>query len=278
MGMLFLGLVPCWSGCLLLMERPSKDLGSLLRPAEVAPGSVTLEVFHVRFSADQHVQVQELWEQVDEQPFSASLRHELMLNGFRVGILGGTLPDTLASALKLQSEMPEPSSIRTITEQSARPRVKRRVLQLAPEQLATIHPSELVEHVDLLIHRNEGVVGNTYTQAESVYSMEAESIAGHCVEVQLTPELHHGKLRSRYAGAEEKGIFLLTTSRKREIYTTLQIRAELEPGELIVVGSMPHMRSSLGDLFHSDQGPQHHDEKLILVRLLQMPPTDFLAH
>ena len=278
LGILTLVLVSSWSGCLLLEKRPLEDLESLLQPVEALPGSVTLEVFHVRFSADQREQVRELWKQVDEQQLSASLRRELMRNGFRAGILGGALPDTLAAALRLQSEMPEPSPIRTITEQTARPRIKRRVLQLAPDQLATIHPSEPAGDVDLLVNRSGGVVGNTYTQAESVYTMEAESIAGQSVEVRLTPEVHHGDLRTRYTGVEEQGIFLVTPSREREVFDALQIRAELAPGELVVVGSMSEMAGSLGHLFHSDQGQQQHDDKLILVRLLRIPQTDILVN
>jgi hypothetical protein len=277
-AVLTLMLVPSWCGCLWLENQPPKDFESFLRSVEALPGSVTLEVFHVRFSADQQEQVRALWKQVDEQQLPASLRRELMRNGFRAGILGGALPDTLALALGLQSEMPESSPIRMVTEQTARPRIKRRVLQLAPDQPATIHPSEQAGQIELLVNRSGEVVGKTYTQAESVYSMEAELIDGQSVEVRLTPEVHHGDLRNRYTGVEEQGIFLVTSGREREVFDDMQIHAELAPGELIVVGSMSDMDGSLGHFFHSDQGSQHHDDKLILVRLLRIPRTDILAN
>ncbi len=173
--------------------------------------------------------------------------------------------------------MPEKSPIRTITQQSARPRVKRRVLQLAPEQEAIIHPSELVEQFDLLVHQGGTVHANRYSQVESVYTLAAEPTAGQHAEVTLTPEVHHGALRNRYTGMEERGIFLTTPSRERNVFELLQLRAELAPGELIVIGRMPDKRGSLGYLFHSDRGEQQCDDKLILVRLLRIPTSDILA-
>ena len=266
----------CIAGCNLFDKQPTGDLGSLLKSIETAPESVTLEVFHVRLPDANGELIDGIWQQVDEQQIDATTRSHLVSNGFRAGVLGGALPDELAQALDLQSRMPSSSPVRTITDKTAQPRVIRRVLQLDRQEQATIHASELHEQIELLVSSEGGLHGRTYTQAESVYAMRAELNDGQRIALRLTPEMHHGQLRNRYAGSDE-GIFLFTPSREQEVFDTLEIRTELAPGELLIVGCLPNARGSLGHTFHTSVVQGRTEQKLILVRLLQVPPSEILA-
>lgn len=263
-------------GCQQFQTPPVDDFQSFLRPVETLARSVTLEIFQLRFPEDNRSLVEDLWQQVDEQRLSTDLRRKLIRNGFRVGVLGGTLPDSLARALDLQSEMPEVSSARLLTGQSAQPHVTRRVLQLGCEEQATIKASELRQRIDLLVNNESGLHGKTFTQAEAAYALRAELTEGQRVALRLTPEIHHGELRNRYTGGDQ-GIFLMTPSREHKVFGDLRIRAELAPGELLVIGCLARAPGSLGHVFQTIRQQGQLEHKLVLVRLLQVPASEILA-
>ena len=260
----------------LLQSPPPTDLHRLLRPVETAPDSVTLEIFQVRIPADDRELVDQLWQEVDEQRLDVETRRHLVSNGFRAGVLGGALPDVLAKRLHLQSEMPETEVERLITDRSANPSVVRRVVQLNRHEPLTIQTMELRDHLHVLVNGDNGLQGNSYEQVQSVYTLRAEPSAGQRVALRLTPELQHGELRNRYAGSDQ-GIFLVKPSREREIYDQLNLHVELAAGELLVVSCLPDASGSLGHAFHAVKQSGQTEHKLILVRLLQVPPSEILA-
>jgi len=270
-------LVAC-SGCtsVLLSLPGADDSQSFLKAVETAPDSVALEIFQVRYPATDHELDTELWQAIDEQRLGIDVRHELVRNGFRAGVLGGAVPDGLAKYLKLESELPKEQAARLITGQTADPSVTRRVVQLNRHDAATIQTSDLRDHLNVLMNSPDGLRGQSYDQVQSAYTMRAEAVDGQRVILRLTPELQHGEVRNRYAGSDQ-GIFLVTPSRERELYDALQLRAELSAGELLVVGGLPDATSSLGHAFHSENQRGPAERKLVLVRVLEVPGSEILA-
>ena len=265
------------TGCRALLTLPvPEDSQSFLKSVETAPDSVALEIFQVRYPAMDHQLDEELWQAVDEQRLNVDVRHELIRNGFRAGVLGGVVPDSLAKYLKLESAMPVASAQRLITGQSADPSVTRRVVQLNRNESATIQTSSLREHLNVLMNEGGGLHGRSYKQVQAAYSMRAEAVAGQRVALRLTPELQHGELRNRYAGSDQ-GIFLVTPSRERELYDQLELSTELTAGELLVVSGLPDASGSLGHAFHAEKQRGPADLKLLLVRLLEVPGSEILA-
>jgi hypothetical protein len=271
--------LPWCSGCgVVLSTAVPSDPQSLLRAVETGSESLKLEIFQVRIPADDPQLDEELWSTVDEQRLDVAVRRDLVRNGFRAGVLGGALPDLLARHLNLQSEMPEYETDRLITDQSASPRVVRRVLMLNRHNEATIQASVLRNHVNVLVNGDDGLQGHSYEQVQAVYTLRAEPTAGQRVALRLTPELRHGELRNRYSGGDrEQGIFLVTPSRERQAYDRLMLSTELAAGELLVVGCLHDAPGSLGRVFHGVEVAGPAEQKLILVRLLQTPPSEILA-
>ncbi len=270
-------LLPCLCGCSLLLTLPvPEDPQSFLKSVETAADSVAIEIFQVRISATDEELDQQLWQSVDEQRLDLELRHELIRNGFRAGVLSGTVPDSLALSLKLESELPETKVERIITGENADPTVTRRVVQLDKSDSATIQVSGLRDKLHVLMNEDGGLRGRSYEQVQAVYTMRAEAISGQRVHLRLIPELQHGELRNRYAGSDQ-GIFLVTPSRERELYDELELSLDLTPGELLVVGGLPDASGSLGHAFHaqSQRGPA--ELKLVLIRLIEVPGSEILA-
>ena len=264
-------------GCSLLLTMPMpEDPQSFLKSVETAPDSVALEIFQVRVPATDEELDAELWQTVDEQRLDLDVRHGLIRNGFRAGVLGGSVPDSLAVYLKLESEMPETKAERVITGNTADPTVTRRVVQLDRSDSATIQVSGLRDKLNVLMNEEGGLRGRSYEQVQAVYSMRAEAIAGQRVTLRLTPELQHGELRNRYAGSDQ-GIFLVTPSRERELYDKLELNVEMTPGELLVVGGLPDASGSLGHAFHAESQRGPAELKLVLVRLVEVPGSEILA-
>ena len=269
--------VPWLPGCgVLLITPPPADSQSLLRAVETGPESVTLEIFQVRIPDDDAELAERLWSAVDEQRLSLDVRRNLVRNGFRAGVLGGTVPDVLAKQLNLQSEMPASETDRVITGKNASPRVVRRVLQLNRNDQRTVQASELRDHLHVLVNGDDGLQGQSFEQVQAVYTLRAEPATGQRAALRLTPELQHGELRNRYAGSDQ-GIFLVTPSRERQVYDQLTLSAELAAGELLVVGCLPDAPKSLGRAFHGVDLAGPVEQKLVLVRLFQVPPSEILA-
>ncbi len=275
--LLLLTLLPWWSGCSLLLTLPTpEDSQSFLKAVETAPDSVALEIFQLRYSAADQQMDQELWQAVDEQRLDVDVRHELIRNGFRAGVLSGAVPDTLAKYLKLESKLPETTTARRITGLSADPTVTRRVVQLNRNAPATIEVSDLRNELNVLMNEPGGLRGRSYQQVMAVYSMRAKAVVGQRVALRLVPELQHGELRNRYAGSDQ-GILLVTPSREREVYDPLKLSVELTAGELLVVGALPDASGSLGHAFHAENKRGPAELKLVLVRVVEVPGSEILA-
>ncbi len=270
-------MLPWCGGCSLLLTLPApKDAESFLKAVETAPESVALEIFQVRFPATDHEMDTELWQAVDEQRLDVDVRHQLIRNGFRAGVLGGNVPDGLAHYLKLESEMPDSQAQRLITGANADPTVTKRVVQLDRSDSATIQVTDLRDQLHILMNEEGGLRGRSYEQVQAVYTMRAQAIAGQRISLRLTPELQHGELRNRYAGSDQ-GIFLMTPSRERELYDQLELNVDMTPGELLVVGGLPTASGSLGHAFHAESQRGPAELKLVLVRLLEVPGSEILA-
>lgn len=255
---------------------PEKN--SPLRAATTAPDSVTLEIFLVRVPANDRQFQQQLWNAVDEQSLDVEVRHQLVRNGFRAGLLCGALPTRLASSLHLESEAPQEgfNSERKITELSADPKVVRRVVQVNRHEPATIQTTSLLSEVDILLPSDQGLSGRSYKQVQPTYLLRAQAMDGQRIRLQLTPELQHGQLRNRYSPGDQ-GIFLMTPSRECETFDQLQMTADLSAGDVFVAGCLLDTPASLGSAFHNYDSSGPRELKLVLVRMLEVPPSELLV-
>jgi hypothetical protein len=120
------------------------------------------------------------------------------------------------------------------------------------------------------------VQGRSYQEVQGVYSLRAESVPGQQVQVQLVPELQFGELRNRYAGSDQ-GIFVVTPSRERKVFDEMRISVSLAPGETLLVTGIADAPSSLGSAFHSQRIGDVAEQKLVMVRLVQVPDSEILA-
>jgi hypothetical protein len=264
-------------GCQSFIAPSETALERLMQPMATSPDSVTLEIFLARIPAEQDQQAEALWGQVDEQIFDANLRRQLVANGLRAGVVGSPPPEELSKLLLLQSEAPAASTGRVITAESATPRVTRRVVQMHRGDQRPIQVSEPRDEATVLIVSEAGRVGGKpLPNVHGVYNLQAEAIPGQRVHLRLTPELDYGEMRMRYSGGEQ-GIMLKNLAQEREIFERLALNADLAAGELLVLGCLPDDKSSLGGVMHAAGHAGHDERKLVVLRLLEVPPSEILA-
>lgn len=264
------------AGCHSVVQTTDVALESLLTPVETSPESVTLEIFKARVPVVDRERVALLWQQADELSLPTELRRRLAANGFRIGIVSGTPPEELTALLALDGGEQQASTEQLITTQTANPRVTRRVVHLRPDDTKSVAAAELVQELQVLINDPDGLSGAAYHQAQPIYELQASPAPGQRIEVKLLPEVHHGELKNRYVGSDP-GIFLISPSRERESFTDLRATVELNAGDLLLVGCLEEAPGSLGQAFHTAVGSGGDDRRLIVIRMLQIPPSEILA-
>jgi hypothetical protein len=266
----------CLVGCQSFIAPSETALERLMQPAAASPDSVTVEIFIARIPAEEDERAQQFWSQVDEQVLDADLRRQLVANGLRAGVVGAPPPEELSNLLRLDGEAKPEKDGQVITADSATPLVMRRMLQIRRGDQKPIQVSEPRDEAQVLISDSGRVGGRTFQNVHGVYSLQADSIPGQRVHVRLTPELDYGEMRMRYSGGQQ-GIMLKTLAQEREVFDRLTVNADLAPGEFLILCSLPDAKSSLGGVMHAASRAGREERKLIVVRPMQVPPSEILA-
>lgn len=248
---------------------------SLLRPAVASQDSVTLEILFARFPDGQPEINGPLWEQIDEQHLSNDLRRRLDANGIRAGLVGGQIPGVLAKLLNQTDQLPSEDQQLEAADLESEPVLRRRLVHLRAGRRGEILASGIYDSLPLLIRNDDELSGHTFTKAQGLLAVHAAAKPDRRVEITLTPELHHGDAHQQWSGRE--GAFRLEMARPREVFDQLQLRFMLAPGQMLVLTSLPDRPGSLGHYFFSDSSARGPEQKLLVIRLAQMPPEKLHA-
>jgi hypothetical protein len=265
-------------GCRLFDQTESTHEYSPLRPARQSPDSVTLEIIWARFPMNDPQLTDAMWQEIDETQLPTAVRRELANNGFRVGVVGGTLPDAIAELLSPKAPppaaqaTPEAGADETQNQLLAEPTVHRRILQLRRGHRAEIQASEVYPSLPLLVHQDRELGGRTYQDAQAIFALRVDPQPDQTAIVELTPELHCGTPRLRWT-SEDDGILRQAPLRDREIFSALRVKTPLAPGEMLVMTCLPDSGSRLGYYFHTVDAAEGRQQKLILIRLAQVPTS-----
>jgi hypothetical protein len=268
------------SGCRIFIDDDALG-NSPLRPAAASPDSVAMEIIWARFAADDAELNDVAWREIDETQIAPAVRRELANNGFRVGVIGGTVPDAIARALgsgeKLDGQ-PSTSNGASSETLTAEPVVHGRIQQLRRNQRSELQASEVYPSLPLLVNGGQELSGRTYCDAQAMYALRVDPQPDQTVMVELTPELHYGQPRLRFTrGDDDMGILRQAPLREREVFSDLRMSVRLAPGEMLVLMGLSDAGSRLGHYFHSVDSSEGGQQKLILIRLAEVPPSDLFA-
>jgi hypothetical protein len=241
---------------------------SPLAVARMSPDSCVLDIFIVRAPIGDSKVNDDLWRELDEQYFSADLRTRLMRNGFRVGLADGQIPVALSDLLEL-ADKPAPTNEvpgTNVADLDIKPRVTRQHLQARAGRPCEVVTSDTYDQLHVLVCESDRLGGETFSQAQGVFTLRTFPLPDGRVRVDMTPEVQHDQARQHWVA--EQGMMRLDSGRPKRVFEELAVSATLSPGGTLVMTSLPNRSGSLGHHFFSDSKGRM-EQKILVVRLSQ---------
>ena len=266
------------------------DAHQLLAPARMSDDSIVLDLWFIRIPSDDPAH-ERLWQDVDEHVLPSDLRLRLARNGFRAGVCGPQIPRALQELLQQESATPIEEAARPTDPDGATsddsdpaaglpvvgkpqlpetaPQVRHRHLQIRPEMESRVVASDVLERLSTLTNMDGRVKGQTYYNAQAVFTLTAHRWEGGA-RLELLPEIHHGQARQTYVPID--GGYGLELARPKQSYEKLRLTVDLAAGEMLFLSAMPDRPGSLGYQFFRNSRPAG-TQKVLVIRLSQCPDT-----
>jgi hypothetical protein len=149
---------------------------------------------------------------------------------------------------------------------------------LRRNQRSEIQASEVYPSLPLLVCGGRELSGDRYEQAQAIYALRVDPRPDRTALIELTPELHYGPPHIRYTRGEDNiGVLHQAIAREREVFEQLRMSVKLAPGEMLLLMSLPDSGSQLAEYFHTTETSAGRQQKLILIRLADVPESDVFA-
>lgn len=241
---------------------------SPLLPLVASAETIALEVFSAP-SPVSDPQLDALWAQVDEQPLPAELRRKLAENGLRAGIVGPSVPDTLAELLNVTDRRIDAEE-RSLVPIQPEPGVTLTVMQPRSGERRDLVTSQTYDEIALLRRVDGRALGKTYYKAEGRFVLRTFHESDGRVRLELSPELHHGEFKNRVTGSD--GIMTWKQERQKEPFDELKLTATLAPGQMLLITCRPDRPGTVGHWFFTQTGGEKTVQKLYVLRAAQASP------
>ncbi len=246
------------------------------------PGSCAFEVFFVRIPVGDPLGNDQIWSQVDETRIDLATREELAANGFRVGVVGAQLPEGLAQLLQIKHEACTADSGTeeedvgfSVAALGEEPQVVRRHLQVPPGQRREIYLTPPRDQFTVLTASSKGCRGRSYELGQPALALRWFCDTQRKCMVELTPEIHFGQSRTRFAA--EEGNFRIEVTRSKESFDQLRLRVGISPGEILILGCYPERPGSLGHGAFVLHDEDRQEQRLLLIRLVQIQHDELFS-
>lgn len=257
------------AGCAKWTALSKTDL--ILPSPTMSPDSVTVEIATLGLPVADGRAVN-YWEEVDEQILPLETRQQLAHFGIRLGIISGQLPKELRQKIDKAS-----ASQKNVGDEESLVGDSQRVSQKRVQNRAG-HRSKIVigesrEQMIVLLPADNGLRGETYQQAQCLFSLKCFPQGDGRVKLELTPEIEHGAVRQRVIGQAQDGSFRLDAGKDRAVFDQIRVAPLLTAGQTLVVSSTPETKG-LGRQFFSETSSGSREERVLLIRLAQTQVDD----
>jgi hypothetical protein len=269
-------LLPAWAGaglggCRLFETHDiATPSAAAIRAAAPSPDSITIEVLFVHIPDPQLARLDEVWLSADEQIIDPGVRRELARNGFRAGVIGPAPPRGLAELLQQEAGEPLPDSLWQSVPLDKRPTITGHRLSMRPHKRLEVQLEPVHDLAPLFVGTDLGLAGREYPLAQGKYALQWTHLPGGRIQVEVTPELHHGLPTTRYVVGD--GIDMnRQVTKECDVFKQLRIQVPLAAGQMLLISSDDQGGGSLGHFFHWVPSPAGSQQRLVIVRLAQVP-------
>ncbi len=266
-------------GCRLLSDEAVVHGTSPLKPARSSPDSMQMEVIWARCPLNDEEMNDTVWAEIDETQVAPDVHRELARNGFRVGVIAGTPPDAIARVLNMSSadaptaqDNPGLQSLDLVHES----KIHGNRRNLRRGERMEIRASENMDSMPLLLSRGRELGGRTFRDAQAIYALTIDPQPDQSVKVEVTPEIHSGPSQMRWSGGEDGMDVVLRQmpTREREVFESMRFDIRLAPGQMLMLAMLPESDCRPGYYFHSADSAAGREQKIVLIRLAQVPQSD----
>ena len=266
----------CMTGCNALkkpnwtLEEATESPVELTAP-RMASDAVVLEVAFIHVNPEDISADAPLWTEIDENHLPIQLRTQLNDNGMRCGLIGGMLPEAVQTLMAAEKNKIDHENIPEHVKQSSHTRNMRMQFRHGREG-RIVMSNQLHDEMKIVQVDDEYITGNTFNQAQANFTVRTYPKGDGRVEIELTPEIHHGQQKSNIIGKD--GSWLVQTEREVSAFENLIIKNTLAPGETLILTSTPDAKGLGGHFFST--GPSRNDTHYILLLRLAQTQSDDL--
>jgi hypothetical protein len=252
----------------LFVPKSKGKLKSPLGHAKMAADCCVLDVFFVNVPFGDARVNEELWQEIDEQRIDPDLRQRLGQNGFRVGMVDGQIPIVLSQLMKLNDKNVATEQVvcDDLAKTADPSSVSQKHIQARTGQPSLIAATGIFDELTVLVSDSGELGGETFEQAQSMMLVKAYPQPDGQVRLEVTPELHHGQPRQKFAFDESGGMARMDFERRKRSYNHLTTSAKLAPGSMLLFCCAPDRLGSLGQQFFTEKDGKTM-QKLLVIRL-----------
>ena len=262
------------SGCAGWSNEQPHGESPWLRPPQQSPDSVTIKTVLVRFPADKLDELNQAWAGIDESIHEIELRKLLDQNGLRAGLLIGDIPPVIRRQIDATSAEQTNNALEHAG-LAADVDNRTHLLQCSAGQRKEILVRREVQEplTVLSIPTGGSITGDTYLRPAVLFDLRVSPQDAGRANVQLTPEIQHGSPQQSYVSTEFGVRSELARARRR--WQDLTIRAQLSPGQILVVAGTQPVKALGRALFTTQTAAQTEEHVVLLLRLVE-PQLDDL--
>lgn len=250
---------------------PPAATKTALRRPELPPDAVSFDALLVQVPYQDRDLVRAFWNDVDEQEIDPETRRYLNEQGFRAGLIGASIPDSLSRLLTLKGR-----ELRSTIEEEVDYSKKKASAPVAFSKPINLRAGmksvveargDVIPSIPILENQNGALVGKSYNDAQTLFTVAVEPSSDGSVRFDVTPFLRYGepRLATRY----QHGQLVRTQEQPTKTFDALKCSLALRPGQFLAIGASDAKTSALGRWFFTEaDGGDDYDQKLLVLRLL----------
>lgn len=276
-------LLLCWGycalnlvGCEVFRESPAKlaNAEAGLPNIQIAPDSIHLEILQVERPVGDRLMGDALWKEVDTNlNMEPEEQRDLARNGFLVGVSGAHPPVALQQLLEMRAK-PKEGEVTAVQQSEQRLQGNRAFLQSGGETVIQVHdaPHEDFQFNLFATHGARDPSLKTYHGARCVYRVSVRREQRGWARLEFVPEIHHGMDQLRPTAGEDSWEF--KSQPNIEKLFAQRFTVILNTGDMVLVTGRADLTGTAGHRFFT--GPEGQDgiQRMMIVRLAQMPSND----
>jgi hypothetical protein len=252
---------------------PPSRLANRLRPKPVpaGPNGLYMDVIHLeRPFADPELN-NDLWLKADEEQLPIALRENLAAQGFRVAVLGGSLPAILKTLFN-EEEIGQMNGEHLLLQQSVATQVQTGGIHAVWPKVANDDVKGSVKSPESVpeIPPSEADKTRNYVNAVGSLRVTTRITSDGCVDLVVLPEIQHGDARKMFvpgSGMNGPLDWSIQVGRQSRLFEELSFTLRLRSGQYALIGCYPLDRESLGCRFFIRQKDGQTMQRIVLIRV-----------